>query len=309
MKIRTRSRLILVATLVVFLIVLSFITQSVILQSFGVIEEQETTSHVQRFISQINNEIEDVAATCRDWANRDETAAIFTNPNGEQDSSRIFQPVSMKNLGIDYIIIYDTSGHRVFAETISKEGDAVKDAPIAIDTIVHNSIITEGIHGGISGRRGISSINNDPVILAGYPIMYGNSSNSSEGTLVMVRLLDSGRIGDIDRMLQLDGTLVTYDPKNAGGELSIEEQGKAKDGAIVVRPVNENELDGLAIITGIENKPSFLLMKIETTRPVYQEVKKSILIAAAAIIILSIIFPARCPASPPEIYSGPAERP
>ena len=290
MKIRTRSRLILVATLVVFLLVLSFITQSVILQSFWVIEEQETTSHVQRFISQINNEIEDVAATCRDWANRDETAAVFTNPNGEQDSSRIFQPVSMKNLGIDYIIIYDTSGHRVFAETISKDGDAVRDAPIAIDTIVHNSIIAEGIHGGISGRRGISSINNDPVILAGYPIMYGNSSNSSEGTLVMVRLLDSGRIGDIDQMLQLDGTLVTYDPKNAGGELSIGEQGKAKDGAIVVRPVNENELDGLAIITGIENKPSFLLMKIETPRPVYQEVKKTILIAAAAIIILSIIF-------------------
>jgi sensor domain CHASE-containing protein len=87
MKIRTRSRLILVATLVVFLVVLSFVTQSVILQSFGTIEKKETTSNVQRFISQLDREVEDVAATCRDWALRNETAAIFTETGGEQDPS------------------------------------------------------------------------------------------------------------------------------------------------------------------------------------------------------------------------------
>jgi sensor domain CHASE-containing protein len=91
MKVRTRSRLILVTTLIVFLIILSFITQSVILQSFGVIEKQETTSHVQRFISQINNEIQDVAATCRDWASRGETAAIFSENGGTHDPSKIFR--------------------------------------------------------------------------------------------------------------------------------------------------------------------------------------------------------------------------
>ena len=290
MKIRTRTRLILVATLLTFLVVLSFITQSVILQSFEVIEEQETTSHVQRFLSQINNEIEDVAATCRDWADREETSAIFTNPAGEQDPSRIFQPVSMKNLGIDYIVIYDASGQRILSETISKEGNAVRDAPSGIDTIVRDSIIPVGIPGGISGRRGISSLDNVPVILAGYPILYANQSQSTGGTLVMVRLLDSERIGDIDQMLQLDGTLSPYNPKTASGELSDGEQKKAKDGAIIVRAASENDLDGFAIITGIENKPSFLLMKITTTRPVYQQVKTSILIVAVAIVILSIIF-------------------
>nr|WP_321353271.1 ATP-binding protein [uncultured Methanoregula sp.] len=290
MKIRTRSRLILVATLISFLLVLSFITQAVILQSFGVIEEQETTSHVQRFISQLNNEIEDVAATCRDWAGRDETATVFSRPAGEQDPIRIFQPLSMKNLGIDYIVIYNESGERVFSETINKDGNAVRDAPPEIDTIVRDSIIPKGIPGGIAGRRGFSTINNNPVILAGYPILYGNQSQFTGGTLVMARLLDSGQIGDIDQMLQLDGSLVPYNPKTADGELSAAEQARAKNGAIIVRTANENELDGLALITGIENKPSFLLMKITTPRPVNQEVTKSILIVAAAIILLSIIF-------------------
>jgi len=290
MKIRTRTRLILVTTLIIFLIVLSFITQAIILQSFGIIEKQETTSHVQRFISQLNNEIETVAATCHDWADRDETAAIFTNPGGEQDPSRLFQSVSMKDLGIDYIIVYNASGNRVFSETISRNGNTIEDAPLELDTIVHDSILPEGFSGGVSGRRGISSINNDPVILVGYPVLYGNPSNSTAGTLVMARLLDSERISDIDTMLQLDATLLPYNPKTADGVLSADEWTKAKGGAIIIRQADENHLDGFAIITGIENEPSFFLLKIETNRPVYREVQKSILIVAAAIIILSIAF-------------------
>ena len=289
MKIRTRSRLILVGTLVIFLIVLSLITQSVILQSFGTIEKQETTSHVQRFVSQINNEVEDVAASCRDWALRDETAMIFLETGSVQDPSRFFQPVSMKNLGIDYIMIYNASGHCIFSETITNDGNTVQSVPPEIDTIVHDSIIIDGISGSISGRRGVSSINNDPIILAGYPVVYGNPSDPGKGTLVMARLLDATRIGDIDQRLQLDGVLVPYTPKPGEESLSAQEAGAAKGGAIIVHPSGDDQLDGYAIITGIENKPTFLLLTIKTTRPVYQQVKNSIAIVAGIIILLSII--------------------
>ena len=289
MKIRTRSRLILVATLVIFLIVLSLITQSVILQSFGTIEKRETTSHVQRFVSQINNEVEDVAASCRDWALRDETATIFTETGSVQDPSRFFQPVSMKNLGIDYIMIYNASGYRIFSETITNDGNTVQSVPPEIDTIVHDSIIIEGVPGGISGRRGVSSINNNPIILAGYPIVYGNQSDLGKGTLVMARLLDATRIGDIDQRLQLDGTLVPYISKPDEEKLSAQEAGAAKRGAIIVHPSGDDQLDGFAIITGIENKPTFLLLNIKTTRPVYQQVKNSIAIVAGIIIFLSVV--------------------
>lgn len=201
MKVRTRSRLILVTTLIVFLVVLSFITQSVILQSFGVIENQETKAHVQRFISQINNEIDNVEATCRDWASRSETGAVFSNNSGIQNTSLLFQPMSMKNLGIDYILVYDAQGHLVFSETIAKDGETIQNVPPELDIIVHNSIIPEGMPGGVTGRRGISLIGTDPVIITSYPINSGNQSEVQAGTLVMARLLDNGRIDDIDQML------------------------------------------------------------------------------------------------------------
>ena len=47
MKVRTRSRLILAAMAFVFLIVLSFITQFIILDSFRTIEKQQMTANVE----------------------------------------------------------------------------------------------------------------------------------------------------------------------------------------------------------------------------------------------------------------------
>ena len=68
MKVRTRSRLILAAVTFVFLIVLSFITQVVILDSFRTIEKQGMTANIQRVIANLNDQERAVAANCKDWA-------------------------------------------------------------------------------------------------------------------------------------------------------------------------------------------------------------------------------------------------
>jgi hypothetical protein len=91
--------------------------------------------------------------------------------------------------------------------------------------------------------------------------------------MVMARLLDASRIGDIDQKLQLDGSLVPYPGNEGAGVLPAQEAQAAQGGEIIVHPSGDNQLDGFAIITGIENKPKFLLLKIVTTRPVFQQVK------------------------------------
>jgi signal transduction histidine kinase len=278
-----------VTTLVIFLVFLSFITQSVIVSSFRVIEEQETTAHVQRFISQLNTEIEDVAATCSDWANHQEASGT-SNPDEEQDPSLLFTPDSMKNLGIDYVAIYDAEGNCVFSETITRNNEIMQGIPPELDSIIRDSIVIDGIPGGIDGRRGISSVANTPVILAGYTLTYGNESDNPAGTLVMARLLDEERIGALNQMLQTDSTLEPYPGSNPGNLMSEPDEQRAKGGAIIVHPHSDNEIEGSAIITGIENQPSFLIQKIKTNRSVYQQVQRSILIVAFSIIFLGIVF-------------------
>ena len=290
MKVRTRTLLILGAALVAFLIVLGFVTQLVILQAFSEIENRETTAHVQRFVSQLDSGIEDVAATCRDWSLRQETSGFLSAQGSDRDASQLFPPGVMKNLGIDYILLYDDTGTLVISETITPDGEIIPSLPAGLDTVISDSIMPGGMQGGISGRRGLSSINNIPVILAGYPVTYGTDADSRYGTLVMARAMDSGRIDDINRMLQMDGTLAPYSPGSGTAILSVQEARTAQEGGIIVRPSGDNRLTGYALITGIENTPTFLLLTIESPRPVYRLVMNSMLIGAVILILLSILY-------------------
>ena len=116
MKIRTRSRLILVGTIIVFLIVLSLITQSVIIESFGAIERQEATANMQRVLASMNDQVEQVAAQCRSWAERDDTYRFIDDQNSGYIQSNLASPTPFENLGINYVLFYNSSGSLVYAK-------------------------------------------------------------------------------------------------------------------------------------------------------------------------------------------------
>ena len=162
--------------------------------------------------------------------------------------------------------------------------------PPELDHIIRDSIVIEGFPGGIAGRRGLSSIRNDPVVLAGYPVRYGNESTTPAGSLIMARLLDEERIGTLNQMLQIDGMLEPYPGNNNSVRLSASDEKRARGGAVIIQTDGDNELEVFALITGIENQPTFLLEKIKSTRPVYLQVQRSVLILATSIVFLGIVF-------------------
>ena len=291
MKVRTRSRLILAGMTLVFLISLSFISQFVIIDSFNKIEKQEMTANVQRAVANINNQEAGVAASCKDWAGRDETYAFLKDQNLSGKSVAFNQPVLLNTLDIDYLLIYDTSGNLVFSESALADDGSQIPVPSQLDAIVKSSIIPTGVPLGISGRRGMSIVDNDPAILAGYSIRGSNQSGSPRGTLVMVRTLTDQRINNLESVLELpDVSFHTVAGGESYGTLTDDDVQKMKKGQILSQPVNSSFIDGAAIITGIENKPTFILLDVKTLRPMYQQVLTSVWIVAGAIILLSAFF-------------------
>lgn len=292
MKVRTRSRLILVLMTLVFLVSLSFIAQFVILDSFNKIEQQDTVTNVQRVITNIDNQEAEVAANCKDWAERDDTYAFVKNINESKNPATLNQSVLLNTLNIDYLLVYNTSGDQVFTEgALADDGSAVI-VPAQVNSIVKSSIIPNGVPTGISGRRGLSIVGDDPVILAGYTIRGSNQSDPSQGTLVMGRKLSAQRIGDMENILVLH--TITFQPLVSRGNIPTtvpeSEIQDLKKGQILTRPLNSSIITGTTLITGIEDKPTFLVLEVQSFRPMYQQVQTSVLIVAAAIIILSALF-------------------
>ena len=291
MKVRTRSRLILAAMAFIFLIVLSFITQFIILDSFRTIEKQQMTANVERVLSNLNSQETSVAATSRDWAGREDTYA-FAGVSGFPGTSGTFnQPLLLGTLDIDYLLVYNTSGDLIFSQGALNTDGIPEVVPAQLEGIISDSIIPPGMPTGVSGRHGVSFLNGEPVILAGYSIRGSNQLAPSRGTLVMVRALNSQRIGDMESVLQIpDITLMPASLVTGIDGYSGTDMQKMGKGEIISEPVNSSQMGGTAIITGIEDKPTFLMLQVFTDRTVYTDVQTSILIIAASIVLLSAVF-------------------
>jgi len=288
MKIRTRTRLILVITIIIFLVALSFITQSVILTSFRAIEQQQATANMQRVLSSLNDEVEQVAAQCRGWAEWDDTYRFINDTNPGYIASNLASPTAFRNRGINYMLFFNSTGDLVYAKGFDSDGSQL---PVTSELIgiIRSSIIPDGVPGGVSGRRGFSILNGEPVILVGYSITSSDQASPSRGTLVMVRKFDSQQLNYVAQQTQLAITFEPVSKQSPSGLYNTTEWSRILKGAIITKPLNDSIMTGAAVVTGIENKPTMLLVNVETSRPVYQQVQTSIEIVAAAIIIISIL--------------------
>ncbi len=207
MKINNRIIVILVVAIFSLLVALTIISHFFILNTFADIEQKQATADMQRVLTRLNDEVEDVAATCRDWAQWDDTYTFVNDLNPVYIHANLAEPTLFRNMKINYVLFYNSSGKLVYSKGYDPETGTVLDVPWELDTIICNSIIPEGVPEGISGRRGYSLLNGEPIVLAGYQITPSNQSGSPDGTLVMVRYLDANQINDIAQQTDLDITI------------------------------------------------------------------------------------------------------
>jgi len=290
MRIRTRSFVILVTVLVLFLAVLGFITQFLILGSFQSLEDREMTANVQRVVADLDDQKQSLSLTCRDWAGRDDViASTSVHDTGDLQGIQTGD-LTPGSADIDYIIAYNASGRLVFFEDANHPGNETLPVSITLDQIVKDSILPEGMALGVSGRGGISDMDGTPVLLTGCTIRGSNASEPAKGTLVVARTITDDRINQLENKLQIPSITFSRYDGNASA-LSMDEHGitDMKKGRILAQTSGRTKMEGVAMITGIENKPTFILLTVTTDRPVYQQVQASILIVAFAIIILGAL--------------------
>jgi len=297
MKINNRILLILFTAVCSLLLALIVISHVFILGTFDEIERSQTGTGMQGVISQLDSEVEDLAAVCRQWARSDDTYAFMKNKDPDYIRSRMAEYESFQDIKVSYILFYNDSGTLVFARGYDPKNGITGTVPSAIDIIVHDSIIPPGFEEGISGRRGFSLLNGEPVILAGYHIFPSDRSGIPRGTLVMARKLDQQAVAALAQQGELDISMRQSDSFGSTSRFNDAEIKRMEQGAVLVIPVNDTVMEGAVCITGIENTPTRILVQVFFARPVHQLVRTSIIAIAvitgilAAILVIVIRWP------------------
>ncbi|MFA4861460.1 PAS domain S-box protein [Methanoregula sp.] len=288
MKINSRISIILCVVACALLIALVLISHFLIFSTLSDIEQKQATADMQLVLTRLDGEVEDVAATCRNWAQSDDTYRFINDQNDGYVLSNLAEPALFRDMKIQYVLFYNSSGNLVYSRGFNPESVTIQDVPQDLDTIIHNSIIPGGVPGGISGRRGYSMLDGNAIVLAGYPIASSTHRDSPRGTLVMVRQLDAGQISDLAQQTELDISLhpvsrvVNTDPLTG-----IEK--RKEGGAILVAPVNDSVMEATTYITGIENIPTKIVVIVKTPRTLYHQVLAAMGYVVGSIMVLAII--------------------
>jgi len=289
MKVRTRSFVILVTVLVLFLAVLGFATQYLILGSFQSLENREMTANIQRVVADLDDQKQSLSLTCKDWAGRKDLFTTEDSPDKGHTQEIRTGDLAPGAADVDYLLAYNATGELVYYEDVNHPGNDSLSVRTSLDRIIRDSIIPPGMSLGISGRGGLSVINGTPVLLTGCTIPGANASEPAWGTLVIARMITGERINRLENNLQIPAVSLHRFDGNTSTSAPDPQTPDMEKGRIVTSPQNDTQMLGQTMITGIENKPAFLLLKVTTDRPVYQQVQASIIIVAIAIVILGAL--------------------
>jgi PAS domain S-box-containing protein len=289
MKINNRIIVILGVAICSLLVALAIISHFFILNTFADIENNQATADMQRVLTRLDEQVEEVAAVCRQWAQSDDTYSFVNDLNTAYIDANLAEPALFRNMKINYVLFYNSTGKLVYSRGYDPEDRTNRVVPEELRTIISNSIVSDSFPSGISGRRGYSLLNGEPVIITGYHITSSNQQEPSRGTLVMVRQLDAGMISELAQQTEMDISLSQV-PRTAGpGSLSAAELAKTDGGAILLIPVNDTVIQGSTTITGIENTPTKIRVMVNFSRPVFRQVQLSIAYIMGVIIILAFI--------------------
>ncbi len=294
MRLGAKTVLTIGSTFLVLILVLLFISQTILLGSFKKLEDRDAGNNVARVSSALGEEVKNLSALNLDWASWDDTYRFVADRNPTYIHSNLNKETLIQQK-LNMIIHLDRNGKIVFAKVVDHH--AKREIPFPEDLRPHLASGTPlTVHQGPDSRRdGILVLDEGILMISARPIRTSKGEGPTRGTLLMGRFFDEGVSKRLTDTTHLPVTLLPYDKdrvsrlrKTADAAFSI------NDESILIHAVSEKTVTGYGIINDIYGQPAFLV-KIDLLRGIFSQGKTSLLyfigylLAAAGVSALAIL--------------------
>lgn len=282
MTIRKKTLLIIGVTFVGLVVILYFVSQSILLSSFGRLEEEETRENIERVVAALENNISFIDATADDWATWDDTYAFIEDKNTTYIESNLIDGTFV-NLSLNFMVYINTAHEVVFAKAVDL--DTGKEMPFPSGLLGHLTA-NEPLccHDKTdSSVSGIILLPDKAALVASRPIITSAGEGPIRGALIMGRFLNATEIEQLSETTLLsiatsrvDDKTMPADFRSALGVLSA-----ANPTTVLV--LDEETVAGYSLVPDIYGKPAFVF-RADMARDVFQQGQ-----ASSAYLILSIV--------------------
>jgi len=175
---------------------LQVISQTIPLNSFATLENEDTQQNVQRVLSALSSDLSNLETNSHDWGAWDYTYMFIQDKNEEYIELNLSSD-TLLNFKLNFMLFINSSGEFLFGRCFNIETEEILPIPESImEHITPDSKLLQ--HPNVdSSITGIVLLAENPLLFASHPILRSSNEGKILGTLIMGYYLDLNRINDL----------------------------------------------------------------------------------------------------------------
>jgi len=269
MTLARRTSLIVGLMLVSLLALVDSVASSLLMDGFREVERITTTKNVERATDALRAEAEHLAIKASDWAAWDDTYRFVHDRNQDYIEANL-NALSLKNLGLNVLVIRDESGKVAFAGSVEDDGKELEPLPPSLQRIVDGNDPLFVHESTDSHIEGLLMLDEGMMLVAARPICTSEGEGPVRGTILFGTWLDQEYMNVLASRLRMDFNVFNL----AGTDMPAQEREYAskldRSGPIHIHPVTDRTVAGARLIDDVYGRPAALL-ETQHIRYVHQQ--------------------------------------
>jgi signal transduction histidine kinase len=284
----TKTLVIITSILFTLVVMIYFVSQQVLLNSYSQLEVQDVQEDIQRTLNAIANVTSQLSVQAGDYAHWDETYAFAQKPNQKYLDDNYFIE-AFQSLGINFVAIVDTQSALLFAKAVDRA--AGEEVPVSneLQQILTAPSPLLDLSSEQNNKEGLVMTSDGPMLISSQSILTSQFEDPSTGTLIMGRLLDAAWIEHFSDTLQLPVKLQAVNDPQLTNEMRTALAAITKEYPIFVQPISGTHIAGSALVNDLYNVPAIIL-HVDFPRTVYEQGQTSLAFLMTILVVVSLVF-------------------
>ncbi len=287
MTLRKKILLIITVTFLSLIVILYFASQTLLLDSFNKLEEQNTRQNIERALSALSNDLSSLDATAGDWAGWDDTYAFIEDANTDYIESNLIDGTFIQ-LRLNFMLFINTSGRVVFSKAFDLHSEEEIPVPQSLQKHLSDNNFLVTHPDTESSITGIVLLPEEPLLIASQPILTSEDEGPIRGTLIIGRYLDAAEIERLADITHLPLIMHRFTDPQIPPDFQEARLSLSEETPILAQALDEQSIAGYTVLRDIYGKPS-LMLRVDMPRDIYQQGKDAIAYLILLIVIVGVV--------------------
>ncbi|MFA4876341.1 MAG: CHASE4 domain-containing protein [Methanoregula sp.] len=293
MRLQKKTFLVISGLLVAVILVVSIFYSTIILASYGALEEQYIAQDLDQAVNKINDELTTMSNIASDWGPWDDTVE-FVHGNDPNYLHSNLQPYGFGNLDLNLIVITNTKGNVIFSGSYDLQNQTMVPVPAAFAGPLDLKNPLMNMSDPHHVTSGILMLPEAPLLVVSQPVMYSNFSGQPHGVVIMGRYLNREEIARLGELTRPSLTFTRIEDTGISASL-LSRIRETPSGPGLIEPQNGDLIAGYSAIKDIYGNDA-LILGITESRDIYHQGITTtlqvilIILAAGLFIGLGVIF-------------------